>query len=482
MKINRNSPRHRSHAVALLLPLILLPLACSGNGEASHEEGHTDEQAHDEQAHDEHGDESDDHENELVELTDAQIQEAGILVQPASPGQVARHLTMPAVIAADADAVTHVNPKAPGIVRSIHKHLGEKVEEGDLLSVIDSVELGNAVADFVRTRAMVTAAERTLERETELFQGRLKTAERVLDGAIDVNRKIHAREKELQEKAVSTIRPLLEAEKALQNSELDKERELTDLRAERDARLLALDVDLTERRIRQEAAYNALLALGLDATRLEDAHPDASLLAGRYEIRASRGGIVAGRHITAGEYVDSQDKLFTLEDLSRVWVMGSAFEEEVQSVRTGQDGRLRLDAFPGQAFDGVVTLVGYEVDPESRSLGVRLELANPTLPGWAEDYPLRPGMFGSVDLAVEVFQAGVVLPEEAVVHEDEGEFVFVERAPGAFERRQVKTGSPSGDVVEVVEGLDPGDKVAVSGTFYLKSAHRKGELGGGHSH
>ena len=73
MKINRNSPRHRSHAVALLLPLILLPLACSGNGEASHEEGRADEHA------DEHGDESDDHENELVELTDAQIQEAGIL-------------------------------------------------------------------------------------------------------------------------------------------------------------------------------------------------------------------------------------------------------------------------------------------------------------------------------------------------------------------------------------------------------------------
>jgi multidrug efflux pump subunit AcrA (membrane-fusion protein) len=188
-------------------------------------------------------------ESESVELTQAQIEAAGIRVQPAAPGEIARHLTLPAVVAADADTVSHVNPKAPGIVRSIHAHLGQEIEEGQLLCTIDSVELGGAVAAFVRARALVSAAETTLERERELFGGRLATAEQVLDGAIEVNRRIHAREVELQEKAVSTIRPLLEAEKVLQSSELDKQRQLTELRAERDSRLLALEVELTERRI-----------------------------------------------------------------------------------------------------------------------------------------------------------------------------------------------------------------------------------------
>jgi cobalt-zinc-cadmium efflux system membrane fusion protein len=421
-------------------------------------------------------------ESESVELTQAQIEAAGIRVQPAAPGEIARHLTLPAVVAADADTVSHVNPKAPGIVRSIHAHLGQEIEEGQLLCTIDSVELGGAVAAFVRARALVSAAETTLERERELFGGRLATAEQVLDGAIEVNRRIHAREVELQEKAVSTIRPLLEAEKVLQSSELDKQRQLTELRAERDSRLLALEVELTERRIGRDAAANALLALGVAPDLLEDLQPGSPLLAGTYEIRAPRGGIVAARHITSGEFVDSQTKLFMLEDLSRVWIMASAFEEQVQSVRTGQTGRVRLDAFPGRVFEGKVTFVGYEVDPKSRALGVRLELENSDLPGWSEAYPLRPGMFGRADLEIARAPARVVLPESAVVHEDEGDFVFVRTAPRTFERRHVELGPPSGDVVEISAGVEPGEEVAVAGTFQLKSALRKGELGEGHSH
>lgn len=457
----------------LLFSLVLLSPACSDGEHADHEgDSHAGEEGHDPH----------EGESESVDLTQAQVEAAGIRVQPAAPGEIARHLTLPAVVAADADAVTHVNPKAPGIVRSIHARLGEEIEEGQLLCVIDSVDLGSAVASFVRARALVSAAETTLERERELFRGRMATAEQVLDGAIEVNRKIHAREVELQEKAVSTIRPLLEAEKALQSSELDKERQLTELRAERDARLLALEVELTERRIGRDAASNALLALGLAPDLLEKLQPDSPLLAGTYEIRATRGGIVAARHITSGEFVDSATKLFTLEDLSRVWIVASAFEEQVQSVRTGQTGRVRLDAFREQTFEGHVTLVGYEVDPESRALGVRLELENPALPEWPEGFPLRPGMFGSVDLAIETTEVRIALPESAIVHEDEGDFVFVRTAPGAFERRRVELGSPTGDLVEIREGIEPGDEVAVAGTFHLKSALRKGELGEGHSH
>jgi cobalt-zinc-cadmium efflux system membrane fusion protein len=91
-------------------------------------------------------------------------------------------------------------------------------------------------------------------------------------------------------------------------------------------------------------------------------------------------------------------------------------------------------------------------------------------------------MFGRADLEIARAPARVVLPEGAVVHEDDGDFVFVRTAPGLFERRHVELGPPSGDLVEVREGVEPGDEVAVTGTFQLKSALRKGELGEGHSH
>lgn len=467
----------------LLLALSLSMAGCSP-GDSRTSEVHA-EQAADE--HDEHSDERSDDQSGaqqegIVELTEAQLASAGVRVERAAPGEIPNHLTLPAVVAENADAITHVNPRAPGIVRSIHKQLGEEVREGDLLCVIDSVELGSAVAGYVRTRAMVDAGETTLQRERELFEERLATAERVLEGAIEIDRRIRGREEELQEKAVSTIRPLLEADRALQNSELDKERQLTELRAERDSRLLALEIELRERRILAESARNQLLALGIEAPALDGLASESPLLAGTYQIRAPRGGIVSGRHISTGEYVDAETKLYTVEDLSRVWIVASAFEGQVRSVRTGQHARIRLDAFPESVFDGQVTLVGYEVDRESRALGVRIELDNPELADWPEEFPIRPGMFGRVDLVVERTNAHVVLPESALVHDDEGEFVFVQVSAGTFERRAVQLGATSSELVEVREGVEPGEQVAVTGTFQLKSILRKGELGEGHGH
>jgi cobalt-zinc-cadmium efflux system membrane fusion protein len=91
-------------------------------------------------------------------------------------------------------------------------------------------------------------------------------------------------------------------------------------------------------------------------------------------------------------------------------------------------------------------------------------------------------MFGSVDLALATSAARVVLPESAIVHDDRGDYVFVRVAPGTFARHPVELGPPAGDVVEVRAGIEPGDEIAVAGTFQLKSALHKGELGGGHSH
>ncbi len=473
-------PIRGAAALAALFCLLLSSASCSktaaleggGTSEKGHEDGHA------------HGSEEgggEEHENR-VELTAAQVEAAGIRVDEASSGEIASILTLPVVVSEDMDGVTHVNPKAPGIVQSIHKHLGESVEKGDLLCVIDSVDLGRAAAAFLRSRALVEAAKTTLERERELFRKRLETADRVLRGSIEINKRIYAREKELQEKSVSTIRPFLEADKSLQNSILNRKRELTELEAQRDTRLLALEVALRERRIDEEAAKNHLIALGLDSATLESMDTDSPFLAGTYEIRAQRKGIVSGRHISTGEFVDAQTKLFTLKDLSHIWILASAFEGQIRSIRTGQTGIVRLDAFPDRNFEGKVTRIDYEVDPESRSLRVRLEMANPDIPEWPEKFPMRPGMFGSVDLIVRRERAAVAIPKTALVHEGGANFVFVLAGKGIFEKRPVVIGRESTENVEVKTGLEPGTTIAVSGTFYLKSALRKGELGEGHSH
>ena len=172
----------RPHALlaSTLFPLLLL-IGCSA-GDEDHE-GHEDES---EEAHSE--DEGyDEHEGEEghVELTEQQFRSAGIEVTVAKPGRVTEALTLPGTIAPNADAVLHVTPRVSGQVRSVSKHLGESVQADEILCVIDSVELGAAVADYMRDREMVSAAEETLERERELYAGRLEAQTSVLEGAIE---------------------------------------------------------------------------------------------------------------------------------------------------------------------------------------------------------------------------------------------------------------------------------------------------------
>ena len=463
---------------------LLMFCGCSSGDE----EGH-DDHAHEGEAHTEDDAQAEDAlggahegEDEHVELTEKQFRSAGIEVLAARAGQVSEALTLPGTVAPNADAVLHVTPRVAGQVRSASKHLGESVEAGELLCVLDSVELGAAVADYLSDRELVDAAEETLAREQELYSGRLVALTSVLEGAIAIQGRIYEREKELQEKAVSTMRPLLEADKAFQLAKLEKDKQLTELSAERDARLLALEVHLRTKRIDLTAAANQLKTLGLTPKDLEELDEASPLLSGEYRILSPGSGVVVNRHASTGEFVEAGAKLYLIEDLSSVWFVASAFEEQLQTIRSGQKAFVSLDAFRGTTLNGEVSFLDYHVDPTSRSVGVRITLDNAQLDSWPEELPLRPGMFGRVELETTTRQAALVLPEQALVHEDAGDYVFVQVEPFAFERREVAVKHAAGDMVEVTSGLEPGEMVAISGTFLLKSAERQGELGGGHSH
>lgn len=490
-----NYTSHVSTTSCLLVAGLLIGCSPSEDEHAGHDHNGQDQaaepHAEEEDTH-EHGDEghsADSHEGEEhagedghVELTEKQFLSAGIEVMSAGPGRVSEALTLPGAVTPNSDAVLHVTPRVSGQVRSVSKHLGESVSAGDLLLTLDSVELGDAASSYLRNRELVAASKATLEREQELFAGRLEALTSVLQGAIDIQQRIYDREEELQNKAVSTMRPLIEADKSLQLAKLEKDKEITELEAERDARLLALKLDRTTREIDLKAASNRLRTLGIGTDRLEGLDGDSSLLSGEYQITSPGAGIVVNRHASTGEYVDAGAKLYIIENLSSVWFVASAFEEQLQSVRSGQTARVTLDAFPGTTLNGEVSFLDFHVDPTSRSVGVRITLDNEQLSEWPEELPLRPGMFGRVELETTTRQAAIVLPEQALVHEDTGDYVFVQVEPFGFERRDVEVTHVAGGMVEVTSGLKPGESVAVSGTFLLKSAERQGELGGGHSH
>lgn len=175
-------------------------------------------------------------------------------------------------------------------------------------------------------------------------------------------------------------------------------------------------------------------------------------------------GYVLVKDVVEGDRVGPDMELFTLADLSRVWIEAAVYENEAPLVRIGQPASLAMPFAPGRALTGTVAWIAPTVDAGSRTLTVRLEFANP-------DLALKPGMFVDVTLGVESAES-VVVPESAVLDTGTRRVAFVETSPGRFEPRAVRIGSRRDGQVQVLEGVAAGERVVVRANFLLDSESR----------
>lgn len=485
------SPLRRRPLLSLLFaPLVLLPLfGCEQSHEghdhgdpkighsdhsdeppegAAHEDRHGDDGDpddhidHAEDDDDDHGSEDDhaDHDPWEVDLTDAQVTEANLRTEAATSRVLDVVMTATAVVGDNLDAQAHVTPRLGGQVREIYGRLGQRVEAGDPLCEIDSVDLGVAVSAVLGTDAEWRAATRALEQERGF-----------LDNAVAIAQTIYDREKDLSDREISTLRPLYDAEKSLHTTQ-----------AERDRRVIELETKLEQARILRDGSMRRLRILGVDPDTLGDEEASQAARAGRYRIDSSRDGVIVDRDITLNEFVDSEDVIYQVQDLKKAWVLVSVFEHDLSKVRLGATTRVRLNAFPDDVIEGTVAFIDFHVDRDSRAASVRIEVDNVRLAAWEEDYPVRPGMFGSADITISSRSVEVSIPEAAIVHEDGSLRVFVKEGHGEYHGRLVTVSAPVGGYVEVLSGIEAGEQVVVAGTFFLKSKARGEELGGGHSH
>jgi Cu(I)/Ag(I) efflux system membrane fusion protein len=181
-------------------------------------------------------------------------------------------------------------------------------------------------------------------------------------------------------------------------------------------------------------------------------------------IRSPVGGFVTEKNALQGQFVTPDTTLFTVADLSTVWVVADVYEYEVARVRTGQTARLTLAAYPGEVFRGRVEFIYPTLDAATRTLKVRVAFKNPNL-------KMRPGMYGDVTLDLGASD-GVVVPAEAVVNTGDAQYVFVALSEGRFEPRPVKTGTRGDGKVAVLSGLAPGDEVVTTANFLVDSESR----------
>ena len=312
------------------------------------------------------------------------------------------------------DAYAEIGPPITSRIVRVNVAPGQSVTEGQTLAVLQSSEVGKARSDAITAQSRLELANRILERKRRLG------VERIV------------------------------AQREIQEAEANVEAAIAELRA----------------------AKTTLRSLGLsgeDAEHLTDAPT--------FPLRSSVAGTVIDRDAVLGQLAEPNKPLFRVGNLSRLWLTVHAFERDAVRVKIGSNASIVFPALPGRSFNGKVTLVGKQVEPESRTVPVRIEVDN-------REGTLRPGMSATAWLTVGQGTGKILaVPSASLQRIQERWIVFIPRGESQFEMREVGRGRDLGGEVEILSGLKAGETVVVDGAFLLKAqAERSAGEGEEHDH
>ncbi len=250
-----------------------------------------------------------------------------------------------------------------------------------------------------------------------------------------------------------------EARARLAQSALDRKRSLAEERIVSGREVQEAEAEAAAALAESRAARAALSALGVPA--------DGDQAGAVFTLRSPVAGDVIERSAVRGQLADPARALFKIANLSHLWLIAHASERDADRVRLGAHAEVRVQSSPGRLLVGSVTLIGREVDPASRTVPVRIELANPGA-------LLRPGMTATVTIASNEGGASILtVPVAALQHLREGWYVFLPRGTGMFVLREVERGRDLGSDIEVRAGLCTGEIVVADGAFLLKAEAEK---------
>lgn len=363
---------------------------------------------------------------------------SGIEVSEVKQANVGETLQSPGEVQPMQTRLAEVTPSISGIVRVIHKIAGDPISAGGALCIIESTELGSNRAE--------------------------------LEGAIaerDVTQRSYERLKELYEKGLRSQTEVWSAE-----------------------------ADYNKARLRVEAASAHIRALGLDAS----SSREQSGLSNRYELRSPLNGVVLQQQLTIGQNVEQKDVLFTVADLSSVWVSAAVHEKDVASIHRGTVALIEIQGQDGSptSLEGSVDYISQQQDQQSRTVPVRITVRNRGQGRASQGNLLRPGMFTTVRFVTSHRAAALAVPASAIQEINGQSLVFVEVLTGeaeneksdssgngqrsseaahTFEPRSVQVGMSDGKLTEIVKGLKAGEKVVVRNAFLLKSEMEKEKIG-----
>lgn len=346
----------------------------------------------------------------IVTVSPKALAEADIEVRPVTHGEFRLHREFPATVQPNENTLAEITPLIRGRVEAVYVDFGQDVKAGTPLVRLHSTDLGLAQAAYLKGRAKLREAELAFERARDLHQDR----------------------------AVS----LAEVQR--------REAEMLTMRAE------------------AEEASKRLELMGVGEGEIERLDRERTIRS-VVPVRAPFAGRVIARNVTRGEVVETTHKMFTLADLSDVWVVANVPEKDVQFIHRDQEVDVRVKAYPGRIFRGTLTYIGDVLDPSTRTMRLRVTVPN-------LDRKLKPEMFAMVHVYTDVKTGVVSVPLASVQRDDNRTLVFVRLDPGRFEARRITLGEEHGEMVEVLDGLREGEQVVTRGAFALKSEMDKTKI------
>ncbi len=348
-----------------------------------------------------------------VRLGADQVKSAGIVIKTVGSRLMVTTLDLPGEIKTDETRLAHVVPLLGGVVTGVFKKEGDQVRKGELMAVLNTRELADAKSAYIAAAQRVEFARVTLQREESLWK-----------------------------KKISAEQDYLEARRSFDEAALA-------------ARLAA----------------QSLVVLGIPPGALRGLASAPAASMSRHEIRAPLSGEVIARNVTIGEAVTAEEDIFTVADLSSVWVDVTVNTKDIGAVRAGQEATVRSSDL-GSEVTGRVSFIGPVVGQETRAATARIVLPNPGR-RW------RPGLFVTVRLVREATLVQQAVSVDAIQKFRDWHVVFF-RFGDWFEARPVELGRSDGEWVEVVKGLSPGDQYAAENSFAVKA--EIGKLGATHDH
>jgi membrane fusion protein, heavy metal efflux system len=396
-----------------------------------HEAGEPETHNPDAHNHDDHkheGLEDEEHRPGQVKLDPEAVKRANIEVEPARAGTLADQVQLTGELVFNEEKTARVSSRLAGRVVKIIADYGAEVKKGDALAVIDSVELGQAQNAFLQAAASYRVAHKAFERARLLWQ----------------------------EKAISQAEFLeRQAKFELATSERDY--------AENRLHLLGLsDPDIAR-----------ILRGGLK-------HQGPSFHAGvesTFTLRSPIAGRVVDRKVTPGLVVKPDEELFMVADTATLWCFVQIPEKDLPLIKPGSQVIIRVSSLPQEEFTGAIDYIAAMVDKATRMTRARVRVEN-------TQGELKAGMFATIQVAAKS-RTALSVPQTAVFGGGEEQYVFVEPELGLYLKRVIKPGSKTDGRMEVLMGLQEGERVVVKGGFTLKSELDKGAFQGcpgGHAH